>query len=87
VFVDIDHRYESTVAHLALLASHVRPGGWLVFDDINYSDEMRRAWIEVQQHPGFAWTTLRWRHRAAAEPRMGLGRRLAEGSPAPAAVS
>jgi predicted O-methyltransferase YrrM len=76
VFVDIDHRYGSTMAHFELLADHVRPGGWLVFDDISYSDGMRRAWREISARGGFEWTTLRWHHRPRIEPRMGLGRRL-----------
>jgi predicted O-methyltransferase YrrM len=76
-FVDIDHRYASTIAHLNLLADRIRPGGWLVFDDINFSDEMRQAWDEIRRRPGYEWSSLRWHHRPDAEPRMGIGRRLA----------
>jgi len=64
------------MAHLTLLTDHIRPGGWLVFDDINFSDEMRRAWAEIRRHAGFAWSTIRWRDRPDAEPRMGSGQRL-----------
>jgi predicted O-methyltransferase YrrM len=73
ILVDIDHRYESTVAHLALLAPHVRTGGWLLFDDITLNDEMRRAWEEIRRHPGFEWSN--WSHRPEETPRIGIGRR------------
>ena len=73
IFIDIDHRYESTMAHLALLAERVRPGGWLIFDDINYSDGMRRAWEEIRTRRDFQWSTLHWHDRPASEPRMGVG--------------
>jgi predicted O-methyltransferase YrrM len=85
VFVDIDHRYESTMAHWELLADHVRPGGWLVFDDINFSDGMRRAWRELSARAGFAWTTLHWHDRAEMEPRIGIGRRLVSAGSSPTA--
>jgi predicted O-methyltransferase YrrM len=75
IFFDTDHLYESTMAHLELLAGRVRPGGTLVFDDINFSDGMRRAWSEISRHPDFEWTTLAWHDRADVEPRMGIGRR------------
>lgn len=75
VFVDIDHSYETTVAHLALLEGHVRPGGVVVFDDIALNDGMRRAWSEVRRHPGYEWSTLSWHRRRRREPRVGIGRR------------
>jgi len=75
VFVDIDHRYESTVAHLELLRDHVRPGGLLLFDDITLNDDMRRAWTEIRRDPAFEWTTLHWHDRPDREPRIGVGRR------------
>ncbi len=74
-WVDIDHRYDSTMSALQLLADHIRPGGTLLFDDINFSDEMRRAWAEIRQLPGFEWTTLHFRDRGRLAPRMGMGRR------------
>jgi predicted O-methyltransferase YrrM len=88
VFVDIDHRYASTVAHWHLLAEHVRPGGYIVFDDINFGNGMRRAWREVSGQPGFAWTTLHWHDRPEVEARIGIGQRLPLASAAyPAAAS
>ncbi len=75
VWVDIDHRYESTMTALRLLENHVRPGGALLFDDINFSDEMRRAWADIRRRATFDWTTLHWRDRHQLEPRIGIGRR------------
>lgn len=74
-FVDIDHSYETTVAHLELLRDRIAPGGLLLFDDITLNDGMRRAWAEIQRDPAFAWTTLYWKHRRAEPPRIGVGRR------------
>ena len=75
VFVDIDHCYASTVATFAMLAEHVRPGGCIVFDDINFSDEMRSAWTELVRHSDFAWQTLAEPRTRDRPPRMGIGRR------------
>lgn len=75
VFVDIDHRYESTMEHLHLLADHISPGGLLLFDDISLNEGMRRAWSEIREHSDFEWTTLHWHNRKTDEPRVGIGRR------------
>jgi predicted O-methyltransferase YrrM len=75
IFIDIDHRYESTIEHMALLADHVLPGGLLLFDDISLNEGMRRAWREIRDHAGFEWRTLHWHNRKTLEPRVGIGRR------------
>jgi len=50
-FVDGNHRYEATVAYFHQLLPHLSAGGCMVFDDINWSEGMQRAWQEICAHP------------------------------------
>jgi predicted O-methyltransferase YrrM len=50
-FVDGHHRLEPTLRYFGLIKSHLAPGAVVVFDDIRISDEMRRAWREIQRDP------------------------------------
>jgi len=53
-FVDGNHYFGPTMAYFGALVDECKPGAMLVFDDINWSDEMKRAWAEIQQHPRVA---------------------------------
>ena len=46
-FLDADHTESATVAHFATLLPHLREGAIVVFDDINWSDGMWRAWKSI----------------------------------------
>lgn len=47
-FVDGHHRLEPTLAYFDRIKAHLASGSVVVFDDIRISDEMRRAWSEIQ---------------------------------------
>jgi predicted O-methyltransferase YrrM len=53
-FVDGIHSYEFVTQQFALLLQRMRPGGLLLFDDINFSRlgaRMQEAWQEIAGHP------------------------------------
>jgi predicted O-methyltransferase YrrM len=47
VIVDGHHTYEATVFYAGLLFQYLAPGSVIVFDDIYWSPEMKRAWNEI----------------------------------------
>jgi len=47
VYIDGNHTYEATIRYFNLLSDSDKDGQVLVFDDINWSDNMRRAWKEI----------------------------------------
>ncbi|MEL7341996.1 MAG: class I SAM-dependent methyltransferase [Bacteroidota bacterium] len=51
VFVDGNHRYQATVDYFQRLLPHMTEGGIMIFDDINWSAEMQRAWREIIAEP------------------------------------
>ncbi|MFK7924638.1 MAG: O-methyltransferase [Bacteroidia bacterium] len=51
VFVDGNHRYQPTIDYFKQLLPHMRDGGIIIFDDINWSAEMQQAWAEIVAHP------------------------------------
>jgi len=51
VFVDGNHTYQATINYFRLLKKHKQPSTVLVFDDIHWSDEMLKAWNEIQADP------------------------------------
>ncbi|MBA3328421.1 MAG: class I SAM-dependent methyltransferase, partial [Solirubrobacterales bacterium] len=46
-FIDGHHDEEATLEYLELIRPHLAPGATVVFDDIDWSDGMRRAWRTV----------------------------------------
>ena len=50
-FVDGNHAEEPTRQYFDLLVQHSAPRTLLIFDDLQYSDGMRRAWTYVQRSP------------------------------------
>lgn len=50
-FVDGNHRLEPTLCYFHLLMQRCVPGAILIFDDIHWSEEMERAWEEIQYDP------------------------------------
>jgi predicted O-methyltransferase YrrM len=55
-FIDGHHQYEPTLAYFDAIWQHARPGALFVFDDIRWSDGMRRAWAALQADERFALT-------------------------------
>jgi predicted O-methyltransferase YrrM len=51
VFLDGDHRYESTIEYVQMLLPKLHANSVLVLDDIHWSSDMQKAWKAVQQMP------------------------------------
>jgi predicted O-methyltransferase YrrM len=49
-FVDAEHLEAETLEHFHTLLPHMAPEAVLVFDDIRWSDGMRRAWSRIGRH-------------------------------------
>lgn len=51
VFVDGNHRYAPTLDYFHRLHPVMQENGIIVFDDIYWSEEMKKAWQEIIRHP------------------------------------
>jgi predicted O-methyltransferase YrrM len=50
-FVDALHTYDATWAEHHLLAAAAAPGALVVYDDVSFSDDMRRCWGDIARAP------------------------------------
>jgi predicted O-methyltransferase YrrM len=50
-FIDGNHTYEATIDYFQRFLKKINNNSVLVFDDINWSKGMSRAWEEIRQHP------------------------------------
>ncbi len=55
-YLDANHRYGPTVAYFEQVVAKANERSIVVIDDIYWSDEMRRAWRYIQQHPAVTLT-------------------------------
>lgn len=51
LFVDGNHNYKSTLEYFKLGLEKKHHHSVFVFDDINWNDEMKKAWNEIKDHP------------------------------------
>lgn len=51
LYVDGNHNYESTIHYFKLGLAKKHNHSVFVFDDINWNDEMKKAWEEIKNHP------------------------------------
>lgn len=51
VFFDGNHQYEPTLKYFNMCLDKVHSKSVFVFDDINWSEGMQRAWNEIKNHP------------------------------------
>jgi len=51
IFIDGNHTYKATREYFELALKYVHEKSVIVFDDINWSKEMKKAWLEIKQHP------------------------------------
>ena len=65
VWIDGHHEKDATIRYFERLQPHVSPGSLMLFDDINWTPEMREAWDIVRTWSGFSVTIN--------ASRMGLG--------------
>jgi predicted O-methyltransferase YrrM len=52
--LDADHTENATVAQFATLLPHLSEGAIVIVDDINWTEEMRRAWKSIAGNEGVA---------------------------------
>ncbi|MCK5856881.1 MAG: class I SAM-dependent methyltransferase [Bacteroidales bacterium] len=50
-FIDGNHTYEATIRYFKLALKHSNGNTLFIFDDINWSDGMKKAWSEIKSHP------------------------------------
>ncbi|WP_422359003.1 O-methyltransferase [Reichenbachiella sp.] len=48
VYIDANHTYEATMRYFSMTLGHLSNSGTIVIDDINWSPEMSKAWLEIQ---------------------------------------
>jgi predicted O-methyltransferase YrrM len=55
-FIDGNHRLEPTMRYFNSIISKTNPDSVIILDDIHWSEEMEKAWENVQQHPAVKLT-------------------------------
>lgn len=55
-YLDGNHRYEPTMNYFDRLLSKAHNDSVFIFDDIHWSEEMERAWAEIETHPAVRCT-------------------------------
>jgi predicted O-methyltransferase YrrM len=50
-FIDGNHQKEPTLHYFGMLVKKCHNNSVLMFDDINWSEEMKSAWQEIKEHP------------------------------------
>ncbi len=50
-FFDANHRYQSTIDYFEICLSKAHEQSVFVFDDIHWSEDMEKAWQQIQSHP------------------------------------
>jgi predicted O-methyltransferase YrrM len=53
VFIDGDHKLESTLHYLELIMPSLAENAAVILDDIRWSPEMYKAWLQASQHADF----------------------------------
>jgi len=48
--VDADHTENATLEHFDRMLGYLSAGAIVVFDDINWTDGMKRAWRAIRRH-------------------------------------
>jgi len=51
IFFDADHRCNSTLNAFEIALKYSSPNTIMIFDDIYWSSDMEKAWLEIQKHP------------------------------------
>ncbi len=51
IYIDGNHRYEPTMRYFTLCLPYMHDESFIIFDDINWSKEMKSAWQEIIKHP------------------------------------
>jgi predicted O-methyltransferase YrrM len=51
IYIDGNHRYEPTLRYFEMCLPYLHDDSFIIFDDINWSEEMQQAWNEIKKHP------------------------------------
>ncbi len=51
VYIDGNHRYEPTLRYFEMCLPYMHENSFVIFDDINWSEEMKQVWKQIVQHP------------------------------------
>jgi len=51
VYIDGNHRLEPTLRYFEMCLPYMHDDSFIIFDDINWSEEMKEAWKKIIQHP------------------------------------
>lgn len=62
VFIDGDHRYQALLDNFNKLVTMLTEDAVILIDDIHWSEEMHKAWIELSRHPSIhcSLEMMRW---------------------------
>jgi predicted O-methyltransferase YrrM len=50
ILMDANHRYEPTMRYFNLIVPKLQENTVVILDDIHYSPEMEKAWVELKNH-------------------------------------
>lgn len=56
VYIDGNHQYDATIRYFDWCLPKVHESTMLIFDDIYWSEGMKKAWAEIKNHPGVTAT-------------------------------
>ena len=56
VFIDGNHQYEATLNYFEMLKDNLADKAMVIFDDIHWSEGMRRAWREICEQKGIVFS-------------------------------
>ena len=56
VFIDGNHQYEATLNYFEMLKENLADKAMVIFDDIHWSEGMRRAWGEICEQKGIVFS-------------------------------
>ncbi|MFM7015707.1 MAG: O-methyltransferase [Bacteroidota bacterium] len=51
IYIDGNHRYEPTMRYFEMCLPYMHENSFIIFDDINWSEEMKKAWKDIIIHP------------------------------------
>jgi predicted O-methyltransferase YrrM len=55
-WIDGEHERSATIRYFRRIVPALRPGSFVLFDDVSWSPDMRLAWAELARWPGFSDT-------------------------------
>ena len=67
-YIDAIHKCDIVLPQFHLVMQHLTPGGLILFDDIDFSDDMRNCWLGLANEPRVrSSVALAWNHLGLVE--------------------